>query len=81
MFTNCGKVVQTLCFNGDLLTRMFVDNIYNIINQWNTGQLSTKKAPYNTQTFPRLLSLFYPCLNTFFTQFPQRLLLPTLSKN
>ena len=81
MFINCGKAVQTLCFGSELATYESVEKKSIITSQWNNNQLSTPENTANTQGFPLVFSIFYPCLNTFFTQFPQRLLLLTLIKN
>ena len=81
MFINCGKAVQILCFCGDLLTHRYVERERQVSRRWNNTQISTIKSTNNTQSFPPILSPFYPCLNTFFTQFPQRLLLLRLIKN
>ena len=81
MFINCGKAVQTLCFGSELLAYESVEKKSIITSQWNNNQLSTTENTANTQGFPLVFSTFYPCLNTFFTQFPQHLLLLTLIKN
>ena len=81
MFINCGKAVQTLCFGSELLAYESVEKKSIITGQWNDNQLSTTENTVNTQSFPLSFSIFYPCLNTFFTQFPQHLLLLTLIKN
>ena len=81
MFINCGKAVQTLCFGGELVIYESVEKKSIITGQWNDNQLSTAENTVNTQSFPLSFSIFYPCLNTFFTQFPQHLLLLTLIKN
>lgn len=81
MLINCGKVVQTLCFFGGLLTHRSVERMNYYVKQWNNRIISTIKPTANTQSFPPIKSTNYLCLNTFFTQFPQRLLLLRLIKN
>ena len=81
MFINCGKAVQMLCFRSDLPAHRSVERKRQVSKQWNNTQISTIKSTNNTQSFPPILSPFYPCLNTFFTQFPQHLLLLRLIKN
>ena len=81
MFINCGKAVQMLCFCGDLLAHRSVEINRQVGERWNNTQISTIKSTNSTQSFPPILSPLYPCLNTFFTQFPQRLLLLRLIKN
>ena len=81
MFINCGKAVQMLCFRGDLPTHRSVEINQQVSGRWNNTQISTIKSTNNTQSFPPILSLLHPCLNTFFTQFPQYLLLLRLIKN
>lgn len=81
MFINCGKAVQMLCFRSDLPAHRSVERKRQVSKQWNNTQISTIKFTNNTQGFPPILSPFHPCLNTFFTQFPQYLLLLRLIKN
>ena len=81
MFINCGKAVQTLCFGSELLAYESVEKKSIITSQWNNTQLSTAENTANTQGFPLVFSILYSCLYTFFTQFPQRLLLLRLIKN
>ena len=81
MHINCGKAVQTLCFFGGLLTYISVERTNYYVTQWNNRIISTIKPTVNTQSFPPIKLTNYLCLNTFFTQFPQRLLLLRLIKN
>lgn len=81
MFINCGKAVQMLCFRSDLPAHRSVERKRQVSRQWNNTQISTIKFTNNTHSFPPILSPLYPCLNTFFTQFPQYLLLLRLIKN
>lgn len=81
MHINCGKAVQTLCFFGGLLTRRSVERMNHCATQWNNRIISTTNPTTNTQSFPPIKSTNYLCLNTFFTQFQQRLLLLRLIKN
>ena len=81
MFINCGKAVQMLCFRGHLPIHRSVERKRQVSRQWNNIQISTIKSTNNTQSFPPILSPLHPCLNTFFTQFPQHLLLLRLIKN
>ena len=81
MFINRGKAVQMLCFRSDLPAHRSVERKRQISRQWNNTQISTIKFTNNTHSFPPILSPLYPCLNTFFTQFPQHLLLLRLIKN
>ena len=81
MFISCGKAVQMLCFCGGLQTHKSVERRWRFNRQWNNIQVSTTKPTDKPQSFPPILSTIYPCLNTFFTQFPQHLLLLRLIKN
>ncbi len=81
MFINCGKAVQMLCFCGDLPTHRSVERKRQVSRRWNNTQISTIKPTDKPQSFPPILSTSYLCLNTFFTQFPQHLLLLRLIKN
>lgn len=81
MFINCGKAVQMLCFCGGLQTHKSVERKWYLNGQWNNIQVSTTKPTNGTQGFPPILPPLHPCLNTFFTQFPQHLLLLRLIKN
>ena len=81
MLISCGKAVQTLCFFGGLLTHRYVERMNYYVKQWNSRIISTIKPTANTQSFPPIKSTNYIYLNTFFTQFPQYLLLLRLIKN
>lgn len=81
MLISCGKAVQTLCFFGGLSIHRSVERTNHYIAQWNNRIISTIKPTANTQSFPPIKSTSYLCLNTFFTQFPQYLLLLRLIKN
>ena len=76
MLANCGNCAKNMWRGRELLWHEVVDKSYTSCLPWNIQPLSTFLfAPY-AQTSPQLLFINYLYPNTFFTQFPQRLLLP-----
>ena len=81
MFISSGKPANNLRIDSELINGIAVYNIRRLLNQWNTPSISTIKPTLHTQGFPLLNLSNRPCLNIFFTQFPQRLLLsPRINK-
>ena len=81
MFISSGKPANNLRIGSELIDGITVHNIQRLFNQWNTSFISTIKPTFHTQGFPLIDLSNHPCLNIFFTQFPQRLLLsPRINK-
>lgn len=80
MHSNCGITVINLWFWRGVFISCLVDIFYQPNSLWSNLKLSTKPSPHYPQTFPPIYLHNYPCLNTFFTQFPHPLLLTTLIK-
>lgn len=81
MFISSGKPANNLRIGSELINSITVYNIWRLFNQWNAPLISTIKPTLHTQGFPPLDLSNHPCLNMFFTQFPQRLLLsPRINK-
>lgn len=81
MFISSGKPANNLRIGSELINSITVYNVRRLFNQWNTPFISTIKPTFHAQGFPLLNLSNHPCLNIFFTQFPQCLLLsPRINK-
>lgn len=80
MYGSCGKTVNILWFGEWLRFSCFVDNFFIQLHQWTAPQLSTDLSIASPLSCPQQKYTFLLCYKITFPQFPQHLLLTTLSK-